>query len=264
MCYCQQRSGKLTLDTSRHVPAELAMRCLKSALVDTEDNIRLIGDLKLYVAWQSNLAYLKKPPPGYMEAAVDIVGEMDSMLKQLELGGYNNEYDFQFHLSTLFGRAYDNHLTWVPDILHGVFQFGRPDGMKLRTASADGVTLPEVYTYRDLLLTAKETSFKPSPVRTINSKGAEEYLQEVASQVDYHDADARWNALFPDQPKIAFGEDYFGLFRYGRYPGPNTIISFENSATMTVRNVASISVHMIGIDNGDTLFERFCTGPRRN
>jgi hypothetical protein len=112
---------ELTLGMSKHVPAELAMRCLKCVPVDTEGNIRLIGDLKLYVAWQSNFAYLKKPPPGYTEAAVDIMGEMDSMLKQLELGGYNNEYDFQFDLSTLFGRAYDNHLTWVPYILHGVF-----------------------------------------------------------------------------------------------------------------------------------------------
>jgi hypothetical protein len=158
---------------------------LKSAPVDTEDSIRLIGDLKLYIAWQSNLAYLKKPLLGYTEAAVDIMGKMDSMLKQLELEGYNNEYDFQLHLSTLFGRTYDNHLTWVPDILHGVFQFERPDEMELRTASADSVTLPEVYTYRDLLSTAKETSFKPSLVRTINGKGAEEYLQEVASQADY-------------------------------------------------------------------------------
>jgi hypothetical protein len=240
------------------------MRCLKSVPVDTEDNIRLIGDLKLYVAWQSDLAYLKKPPPGYTEAAIDIMGEMDSMLKQLELEGYNNEYDFLFDLSTLFGRVYDNHLTWIPDVLHGVFQFERPDVIELVSTSADGVTLSEVYTYRDLLLTAKETSFKPLPVRTINGRSAEEYLQEVASQVDYHDADARWNALFPNQAKIAYGEDYFGLFRYGRYPGPNTIVSFENGATMTVRNVASVLVHMNGVDNGAIFFERFCTGPRRD
>jgi hypothetical protein len=113
-------------------------------------------------------------------------------------------------------------------------------------------------------LTAKETSFKPSPVRTISGKGAEEYLQDVVSQADYLGTDARWNALFPNQPTIAYGEDYFGLFRYGRYPGPNTIISFENGAMMTVRNVASVLVHMNEVDNGDTFFERFCTGPRRN
>jgi hypothetical protein len=130
---------ELTSGTSRHVPAELAMRCLKSVRVDTKDNIRLIGDLKLYAAWKSNLAYLKKPPSGYTEAAVDIMGEMDSMLKQLELGNYNNEYDFQFDLSTLFGSAYENHFTWVPDVLPVVFQFEKPDVMELVSASPNGL-----------------------------------------------------------------------------------------------------------------------------
>jgi hypothetical protein len=52
------------------VPAELGMRCLESVPLDKAGNVKLIDDLKLYLAWQSNLAYLKNPPPEYTEVPV--------------------------------------------------------------------------------------------------------------------------------------------------------------------------------------------------
>ncbi|KAF2704121.1 hypothetical protein K504DRAFT_390754 [Pleomassaria siparia CBS 279.74] len=243
------------------VPAELGMRCLETVPLDKDGNIKLIDDLKLYLGWQSNLAYLKNPPPTYTEDPVDLMGEMESMQTQLASGGYRNEYEFQSDLSTLFNRAYDNHLGWQPDILAGVMQFQRPAGTELVSVSADGTSLPEIYSYRDLMLAKNNTSFKPSPIRTINGQGVEEYLMTVAPQADFHDANTRWNALFPSQSLIASGETYLGSFRTGKYQGPNTTMSFANGTTNSVMNLAVVLANFTGVNSGPAFFKKFCTGP---
>jgi hypothetical protein len=57
-------------DARKVVPAELGMRCLESVPLDKAGNIKLIDELKLYLTWQSNLAYIKNPPPEYTEDPV--------------------------------------------------------------------------------------------------------------------------------------------------------------------------------------------------
>lgn len=245
------------------VSAQLGLQCLQSVPLDRDGNVKLIDDLKLYLAWQSNLAYLKNPPPDYTEEPVDIIGEMDSMQKQLQSGGYQNEYDFQLDLNTLLNRAYDNHLSWQPDILSGVMQFQRPAGTELVSVSKDGSQLPEIFSYRDLEL-QKNTSgtFIPSPIRTINGQGVEQYLQSVAVQADFHDADTRWNALFPSQALIASGVTFLGSFRTGKYQGPNTTMAFANGTAITAMNVAVVFADFQGVDSGSAFFRKFCTGPQ--
>jgi hypothetical protein len=245
------------------VPAELAVQCLQSVPLDKDGNIKLIDDLKVYLQWQSNLAFLKNPPPEYTEQPVDLIGEMESMQRQLSAGGYSNEYDFQLDLNQLFNRAYDNHLTWQPDILAGVMQFQRPAGTELVSVSSDGNKLPEVYAYRDLeIARSNNSSFKPSPLRTINGEGVEEYLQKVAVQADFHDADTRWNALFPSQALIASGTTFLGSFRTGMYQGPNTTLSFANGTTKSQMNLAVVFANFNGVDSGSAFFQKFCSGPQ--
>lgn len=53
------------------VPAELGMQCLESVPLDKAGNVKLIDDLELYLAWHSNLAYLKNPPPEYTDDPVN-------------------------------------------------------------------------------------------------------------------------------------------------------------------------------------------------
>ncbi|KAF2444240.1 peptidase S41 family protein [Karstenula rhodostoma CBS 690.94] len=243
------------------IPAELAVRCLQSVPLDQTGNMQLIDDLKLYLEWQSNIAFLKNPPAEYTEQPVDLMGEMDSMKKQLASNGFDSEYDFQLELNKLFTRAYDNHLAWQPDILAGVMQFQRPAGTELVSVSSDGNQLPEIYAYRDLGLAKNNTSFKPSPVRTINGVGVEEYLQTVATQADFHDADTRWNALFPSQPLIASGVNYLGSFRTGMFEGPNTTMAFDNGTVKSSMNVAVVVGDFTGITDGTTFFKKFCSGP---
>lgn len=247
--------------TRKIIPAQLALRCLQSVPLDQTGNMQLIDDLKLYLEWQSNLAFLKNPPVEYTEQPVDLMGEMDSMKKQLAVNGFNSEYDFQLELNKLFTRAYDNHLTWQPDILASVMQFQRPAGTELISVSSDGTQIPEIYAYRDMQLAKNNTSFKPSPVRTINGVGAEEYLQTVAPQADFHDADTRWNALFPSQALIASGVGYLGSFRTGMFQGPNTTMAFANGTVKSSMNVAIVVGDFTGVTDGKTFFRKFCSGP---
>ncbi|CAI6339074.1 unnamed protein product [Periconia digitata] len=243
------------------IPAELGIQCLRSVPLDKQGNVQLLEDLKIYIQWQSNLAYLKNPPAEYTESPVDLMAEIESMKRQLSDNGYNNEYEFQLDLNRLFNRAYDNHLTWQPDILASVMQFQRPVGSELVSVSSDGNALPEIFSYQDILLAKKDPSFKPSPVRTINDEGVVEYLRKVAIQAGFHDADTRWNALFPSQPLIASGMTYLGSFRTGQYSSPNTTMSFVNGTTKSSLNLAVVLKDFDGVNNGDTFFKKFCSGP---
>lgn len=244
------------------VPAELGVKCLQSVPLDRQGNVRLIDDMKLFVKWQSNIAYLKNPPPEYNEKAVDIMGELDNMRSQLNSGGFQTEYEFQMKMMTTFKRAYDNHFAWQPDILASAMQFQRPPGTELISVSTDGVSMPEVYSYRDVLKANNNTSFKPSPVRMIDGMDVQSYLVNASAEGDFHDADTRYNALFPSQALIASGTTFLGSFRTGMYTGPNTTIQFANGTTFSMPNLAVVFGNFTGVDSGRTFFQRFCTGPR--
>lgn len=250
------------VDARKVVPAELGMKCLMSVPLDKEGNIKLIDDLKLFVKWQSNIAYLKNPPTNYTEKPVDIMGELDTMQKQLSTDGFKTEYDFQMEMMTLFNRAYDNHFAYQPDILASAMQFQRPPGTELVSVSSDGRALPEIYTYQDIRKANNDSSFKPSPVKMINGMSVITYLQNASAQSDFHDADTRWNALFPSQALIASGTVFLGSFRTGQYQGPNTTMEFANGTTYNQMNVAVVFGNFTGVSSGQAFFKQFCTGPK--
>jgi len=244
----------------RVVPAELGVQCLQSVPLDKEGNLLLIEELKLYLQWQSNLAYIKNPPIDYSEEPVDILGELDIMAVGLNSGKFDNEYQFHLDLMDLFNRGYDNHLAWQPDILAGLMQFQRTPGTELVSISADGIQLPEIFAYRDIEISNNDSSFKPSAVRMINGLPAEQYLQTIAPQADFHDPDTRWNALFPSQPMLATGINFLGSFRTGKYAGPSTTLTFANGTSRTDQNLAVVFGNFSGVDSGKKFFDTFCTG----
>jgi hypothetical protein len=244
------------------VPAELGVKCLQSVPLDKEGNVKLIDDIKVMVKWQSNIAYLKNPPQDYTEEPIDIVGELDTMQKQVAAGGFKTEYDFQLKMLNLFTKAYDNHFAYQPDILASAMQFQRPPGSELVSISSDGMALPEIYTYRDVVKANNDSSFKPSPVKMINGVSAQTYLANVSADSDFHDADTRWNALFPSQALLASGTTFLGSFRTGQYQGPNTTMEFANGTTWSQMNLAVVFGNFTGVDSGKAFFQRFCTGPK--
>ncbi|KAF2630108.1 hypothetical protein BU25DRAFT_336304 [Macroventuria anomochaeta] len=244
------------------VTAELGMKCLASVPLDKEGNIKLIDDMKLFVKWQSNIAYLKNPPANYTEKPVDVMGELDLMQKGLANGTFKTEYDFQLEMMTLFNRAYDNHFAYQPDILASAMQFQRPPGTELVSVSSDGKAMPEVFLYQDIRKANNDSSYKPSAVKMINGMSAMDYLQNASAQSDFHDADTRWNALFPSQALIASGTVFLGSFRTGQYQGPNTTMEFANGTTYNQMNVAVVFGNFTGVNSGQTFFKQFCTGPK--
>ncbi|KAF2026793.1 peptidase S41 family protein [Setomelanomma holmii] len=209
------------------VPAELGVQCLQSVPLDRDGNARLIDDMMLFVKWQSNVAYLKNPPEGYTEQPIDIMGKLSNMKSRLSPNGFKNEYGFQTQMMSICDRAYDNHFAWQPDVLASAMQFQRPPGTELASISID-----------DVLKANNGSSFKPLPVRIIDGMTARDYLANASTQGDFHDADTRWNAMFPSQALIATGLTFLGAFRTGIYTGPNTTMQFENGTTLSMPNLA--------------------------
>jgi hypothetical protein len=255
--------SKLPAGARPIVPAELGVQCLQSVPLDMDGDMRLIDDMKLFVKWQSNIAYLKNPPEGYSEKPVDIMGELDNMKSQLSSGGFKSEYDFQMKMMSLFDSAYDNHFAWQPDILASAIQFQRPPGTELVSVSTDGVAVPEIFVYRDVVRANNDTSFKPSAVGMIDGVSAKDFLANASTKGDFHDADTRWNAMFPSQALIAAGTTFLGAFRTGMYTGqPNTTMQFANGTTYSMPNLAVAFGNFTGVNSGQTFFRRFCSGPQ--
>lgn len=244
------------------VPAELGMMCLASVPLDKAGNVKLIDDMKLFVKWQSNIAYLKNPPANYTEKPVDIMGELDTMQKGLANGTFKTEYDFQMSMMMLFNRAYDNHFAYQPDILASAMQFQRPPGTELVAVSSDGKAMPEVFLYQDIRKANNDSSYKPSAVKKIDGIDVMSYLQNASLQSDFHDADTRWNALFPSQALISSGTVFLGSFRTGQYQGPNTTMEFANGTEYSQMNLAVVFGNFTGVNSGQAFFKQFCTGPK--
>ena len=88
------------------------------------------------------------------------------------------------------------------------------------------------------------------------------FLKNESTQSDFHDADTRWNALFPSQALISAGTTFLGSFRTGQYQGPNTTMVFANGTEYSQMNLAVVFGNFTGVDSGQAFFKQFCTGPK--
>jgi hypothetical protein len=142
-------------------------------------------------------------------------------------------------------------------------QFQRPPGTELISVSTDGIAVPQIFAYRDVLKANNDTSFKPSQVMTIDGTPARDYLANASTMGDFHDADTRWNAMFPSQALIASGTTFLGAFRTGMYTGqPNTTLQFANGTTLSMPNLAVVFGNFTNVNSGRAFFQRFCSGPQ--
>lgn len=89
------------------VPAELAMNCLTSVPLSKANNTLLIEQLMQYIDFQTTFTYLRSPPEGYPYGGVDVIGELQNLLSDLELDVYSDEYTFQAALAKIFQSARD-------------------------------------------------------------------------------------------------------------------------------------------------------------
>jgi hypothetical protein len=190
------------------------------------------------------------------------------VLTNITAGAYANEHAFQADLFRVFNLAHDGHLRFMPDLLSKALVFARP--VSLVSVSLDGIAVPRVYATSDIQkynLNGSGNSSAPSAISQINGQNATKFLTDLAMLGPGQDPDALWNNLFYE---LAFdaqlGGGYEGYFagsgRYGSiYPGDNTTIGYENGTETVYQNYARVIGNFTGVVDGETFFERFCTGP---
>lgn len=65
--------------------------------------------------FQSDLEYLINPPPGYLLAGVDLLGELSDLRDQVTSSNITGEIDFENSIEIILGKAHDGHLTYQLD-----------------------------------------------------------------------------------------------------------------------------------------------------
>ena len=77
---------------------------------------------------------------------MDIIGGLDAISQAISANSYQNELSFQLALTGLISSANDGHFAFIPDIFK-VFRFRIPQSAALVCVSADGKTLPQLFTF---------------------------------------------------------------------------------------------------------------------
>lgn len=235
------------------VDAELAYACLKTVPIDTAAASDTIESAKQFIQFQSTVAFLKNPPEGYANEAVDIIGGLDDIKTKVGNGGYDNEYDFENDISLLIAKAHDGHLAFDGMAASGVFRWRRTRQIALISASSDGNEVPKVYAVSDFNSTGG--GFTPSAVSKIGGKDALQFLEEESAHNAYHDPDTRYNSMFYMQPAESWG--YFTNPRF--YPGASVDVTFENGTEQSYTNQAVILDYesWAEITDGESFYSTF-------
>ncbi|KAF1961359.1 hypothetical protein CC80DRAFT_500635 [Byssothecium circinans] len=245
------------------VPAEDAYKCLQTVPVDKDGDLKQLQELKQMLQFHSTLSYLKQGLKDNIEP-VDVMGKLDEMAKKLNEGGFKSEYEFQLGIRQLFISTGDFHLRWKADILEP-FTFGRA-GAALTSLSKDGLAFPEVWLVSDVNRRKRSNMIESqiSPIKSINGQDAVKYLQNISTQNQYHDPDARYNRLFINKPRLGAGylTNNGPFWEDGLYDGPTTELEFKNGTKQALPNVATIerNFDFRGVESGESFFKKFCTG----
>ncbi|KAH8599179.1 hypothetical protein B0O99DRAFT_591050 [Bisporella sp. PMI_857] len=256
------------------IPAQLAQECLTSVPLNKTEAATLIKSILPYVEWQSDTSYLKNPPPSYQQPPIDIWGLFTKILSNIESGAYANEQEFQADLYRSFNSVHDGHFRFVPDLLSKAVSFFRP--VSLVSVSKDGMELPKIYERSDIRAynaglgsnsSLPASASLPSEVIKINGEDAVKFLTNLAQLGALQDPDALYNNLFYEmaidaQERGSYDGYFAGSGRFGNiFPGSNTTIEFANETVNIYENQAAVIGNFSLVVDGETFYERFCTGP---
>ena len=171
-----------------------AYACLVSVPFHPAVATRFIKYINDTIQFQSTLAYLKNPPTGYQQPAVDVVSELSKIQNNITAQVYQNQYQFEIDVQHLLHKAHDAHL-YLSGGVTSAFSFLAP--YSITAASKDGTSLPKVYITNDIIK-SRDQDWSPSPIKTINGEDAVEYLTRLASlnAVGGIEPHADWNQLF--------------------------------------------------------------------
>ena len=247
------------------VPADIAYACQKSVPIKKDDAVQWLQSLRPYILWQSTTSYLKAPPDGYLEPAIDVYGTLDDITSKVEAGGYVDEFDLEFDVYELFQRTHDGHFRYTPNLVGAVFAYGR--SIPLVSLSSDGQAVPNVYVYADILAQSMNGS-TASVVKLIDGQDTAAYLETLSRFGSLQDPDALYNNLFYELAQISLGSTGTGTGVFsggGRgayvYPNATTNLTFANGTTSTYQNFARVLVPFTGIQSGQDLYDAYVAPP---
>ncbi|KAI0470050.1 hypothetical protein GGR56DRAFT_668271 [Xylariaceae sp. FL0804] len=245
------------------VDGQLGYNCLNSVSLHQQQALDLFDSVIEFVYWQTDTNYLKDPPPTYLEPAVDVYAELAQVRSKIANGTYDTEYEFQADIFRVFNLAHDGHFRFFPDLLTGVIQFTR--GVGLVSVSEDGLVVPKIYTHEDVVLATVDSSFEPSVVTEIDGVDAVSYLKNESQLGSLNDPDALYNTMFftiPFSVSQVWDGYFAGSGRFGNiWPGSNTTLTFENGTSTTFTTSASVLQDFSGVTDGESFYQKFCTGP---
>ena len=203
-----------------------AYACLTTVPFNPAVATRFIKYINDTVQFQSTLAYLREPPSGYQQPAVDIISELAEIQNNVTTQVYQNQYQFEIDVQHLLNRAHDGHLYHRGGIT-AAFTFLAP--YSVSAASPDGASLPKIYITNDLIK-SRDEGWTPSAIATINDEDAVEYLTRLASlnAVGGIEPHADWNQLFytPALSTQGLGGIWDSGVRF--YPGDEIALVMEN------------------------------------
>lgn len=116
--------------------------CLISVPFNTAVGLRYIDYLNETWQYQSDLAYLKAPPTGYQQPAVDVPSELQRIRSNVDKVAYKNEYAFELDIQRLVFSVHDAHFDLYAGII-APFTFASP--VDIVSVSADGKSAPVIY-----------------------------------------------------------------------------------------------------------------------
>lgn len=229
-----------------------------------------MDSIRPYLDWQTTIQYIEEPPQEYAEKVqppYDFYADYERIYSSAQSGSYASEYDFGFDLYRSFQMTHDGHFVFIPDSVGLIFTFGRTE--PLVSVSTDGVSVPEVYVYGDVLAASFDnTTFTPSPLTLIDGENSTEWLLDYSQYGSLQDRDALWNNMFYLLAQVQLGPSGTGAGTFtgggrGRwvYPGPTTTLTFANGTEVVLENFARVLVPFDNITTGSDVYRSYFIPP---
>lgn len=207
-----------------------AFACLTSVPFNAAVATRFLDYLNTTLQFQSTLAYLKDPPEGYQQRAVDVEGRLQVIKNNIASGYYKNQYAFEADVQLLLYATHDGHVSLSAGVL-AAFYFLAP--FSVTSASPDSKALPKVYITDDIISGAQQ-GWAPSAIKTINDKDTVDFLTELANIESFGGIEphADYNQLFTTPALDIQGDNSIldGYLTF--YPGDGLNVTFENDTSI--------------------------------
>lgn len=224
--------------------------CLRSVPFTAAPALRFLDYYNTTLQFHSTLAFLKSPPAGYQQSAVDVVGVLNRLKANVTAGYYTTQYQFEQEVQGLVFAIHDVHTELRSGIM-APFWFGSP--LSVSAASLDGIEPPKIYftrkcqrnlmsgtwvLQRDANILAEDIidaqngswAIHPSPITAINGEDPVTYLTRFASTNSFGrlEAHAEWNDLMGHPTLDLLGDESVFVGDAVFYPGDALNFSMEN------------------------------------